>query len=134
MHITGGCHCGAIRYEADIDEETVFLCHCTDCQIMSGTAYRTVVRVPESDFRLTAGSLKVYVKTAESGRGRAMNFCADCGTHIYATSVDDGPKAFGLRVGTADQRADLRPSGQWWHRSALDWIGGVDDLPAHETQ
>ena len=134
MKITGGCHCGRIVYEAEIDPDTVFLCHCDDCQVMSGTAYRTVVRIPESDFTLRSGALKVYVKTAESGRQRAMNFCGDCGTHIYATSVGEGEKAFGLRLGTSDQRRELRPSSQWWHRSALDWIGAVDDLPAHETQ
>ncbi|MEQ8665518.1 MAG: GFA family protein [Rhodospirillales bacterium] len=134
MKITGGCHCERITYEAEIDPGTAFLCHCDDCQIMSGTAYRTVVRIPESDFVLKSGTLKVYVKTSESGRRRAMNFCGDCGTHIYATSVGDGEKAFGLRLGTVDQRRDLRPSSQWWHRSALDWVGDVETLPAHETQ
>ena len=108
MKIDGGCHCGAIAYEAEIDPETVGICHCTDCQQLTGTAFRVTVFAPEENFRLTRGTPKVYVKTAESGNKRAQAFCAECGSHIYATSVgDDGPKSYGIRVGTARQRNEL---------------------------
>jgi hypothetical protein len=122
MHIDGGCHCGKVEYEADIDPGKVILCHCTDCQIMSGTAFRTVVFVPESRFNLLEGNLKTYVKTADSGNKRAMAFCAECGTHLYATSVDGEDKILGLRVGTARQRGELPPGKQYWCGSALDWV------------
>lgn len=122
MQIDGGCHCGNLRYEADIEPEKVILCHCTDCQIISGTAFRTVVFVPQSRFTLLSGSLKTYIKTADSGNKRAMAFCPECGTHLYATSVDGEDKILGLRVGTARQRGELRPAKQYWCRSALDWI------------
>jgi hypothetical protein len=125
MHIDGGCHCGKVGYEADIDPQSVILCHCTDCQVISGTAFRSVVFVPESKFHLRKGSLKTYVKTADSGNKRAMSFCADCGTHIYATSVDGDDKVFGLRVGTARQRGELRPGKQYWCGSALDWVADL---------
>ena len=36
MHVEGGCHCGYIAYEAEVDPETVSICHCTDCQRMTG--------------------------------------------------------------------------------------------------
>jgi hypothetical protein len=130
MHIDGGCHCGNIRYEAEIDPEKVIVCHCTDCQAMSGTAYRTVVFVPESQFNLLNGDLKRYVKTADSGNKRAMMFCSECGTQIYATSLEGDNKMLGLRVGTARQRGELRPRKQYWCRSALDWVA---DLGAVET-
>jgi hypothetical protein len=129
MHIDGGCHCGTISYEADIDPEKVIVCHCTDCQVLSGTAFRTVVFVPESQFRLLNGSLKTYVKTADSGNRRAMMFCPECGTQIYATSIGGDEKILGLRVGTAKQRRALRPGRQYWCRSALDWVA---DLGAME--
>ncbi len=64
MKIDGGCRCGYIRYEADIDPETVAICHCTDCQTLSGSAFRTVVPAKKSDFRLLGGTPKIYVKTA----------------------------------------------------------------------
>ena len=129
MQIDGGCHCGNVRYEADIEPEKVILCHCTDCQIISGTAFRTVVFVPQSKFTLLCGSLNTYIKTADSGNKRVMAFCPDCGTHLYATSVDGEDKVLGLRVGTAHQRGELRPVRQHWSRSALDW---VTDLGAIE--
>ena len=126
MHITGGCHCGAIRYEAEIDPATVALCHCTDCQTMSGSAFRSNVPAKREAFKLT-GTPKVYVKTAESGNKRAQAFCPNCGTHVYATSVED-QKVFGIRVGTCDQRAELRPARQIWCQSAQPWSMSIDAL------
>ena len=128
MHIDGGCHCGNISYAAEVDPEKVIVCHCTDCQALSGTAFRTVVFVPESRFTLLNGSLRIYEKIADSGNRRALMFCADCGTQIYATSVDGDEKILGLRVGTARQRGELRPKKQYWCRSALDWVTDLDAI------
>jgi hypothetical protein len=134
MKIDGGCHCGFIRYEAEADPEEVGVCHCTDCQVFSGSAFRIGVPVPEADFRLLAGAPKVYVKTAESGGKRAQAFCPECGTHIYATSVGDGPKVFRVRVSTARQRNALPPRRQGWMRSAQPWLERLGALPGIPTQ
>lgn len=64
MKIDGACHCGDIRYEAEVDPAAVAICHCTDCQTLSGSAFRTVVPARRSDFRLLAGQPKAYLKTA----------------------------------------------------------------------
>ena len=104
MKIDGGCHCGFIAYEAEIDADKVGICHCTDCQTLSGSAFRTGVPVSDTDFKLLAGEPKTYVKIAESGNRRAQVFCPECGTHIYATSLEDGPKILRLRSATARQR------------------------------
>ncbi|MDH3242599.1 MAG: GFA family protein [Alphaproteobacteria bacterium] len=133
MKIDGGCHCGAITYEAEVDPEKVVVCHCTDCQTLSGSAFRTVVMVPEEDFTLKSGTLKTYVKTAESGNPRAQVFCPECGSHIYATSVGDGPKVLGIRVGTVHQRDQLPPKRQVWTRSAQHWLHDLDQVPGKET-
>ena len=132
MKIDGSCHCGAIRYEAEVDPGDVGICHCTDCQKLTGSAFRVTVAAEEADFRLTAGQPKLYVKTAESGAQRVQAFCADCGSPIYATSVGDGPKTYGLRVGTIHQRQELAPAQQVWRRSALPWVPGMDDLDTHD--
>ncbi|HYD55827.1 MAG TPA: GFA family protein [Burkholderiales bacterium] len=71
MRVHGGCHCGAITYEAEIDPSRVALCHCADRQVMTGTAFSTFVPVPREAFRLN-GTPKIYVKTAESGNRRAQ--------------------------------------------------------------
>ena len=70
MRIDGSCHCGSITYEADIDAGKVAICHCTDCQILSGTAFRITAPVREEDFHLLRGVPAQYTKTAESGRAR----------------------------------------------------------------
>ena len=132
MKADGGCHCGFIRYEAEIDPEQVIVCHCTDCQTLSASAFRTVVFVPEGAFELLSGELKTYVKVADSGNERAQKFCPTCGTHIYATSVGgEGSRTLGLRVGTVRQRAQLPPRKQYYCRSALGWamnLGSVEQV------
>ena len=75
MKVDGGCHCGHIRYEAEVDPDKVVICHCTDCQTLSGSAFRTVVPTNEGTFKLLSGEPKVYVKTGESGNKRVQTFC-----------------------------------------------------------
>ena len=134
MKIDGGCHCGAITYEAEVDPEMVSICHCKDCQTLSGTAFRVAIFTPAENFRLTRGTPKTYVKIAESGNRRAQTFCAECGTPIYATSADDAPPtAYGIRVGTASQRDQLPPKRQIWHRSAVAWMPEIEGLVTKET-
>ena len=134
MKVDGGCHCGSITFEAEIDPDAVGICHCTDCQRLSGTAFRVVVRTPEDRFTLVSGAPRTYVKTAASGARRAQVFCPECGSQIYATSTGDGPKVLSLRTGTLNQRDRLKPRVQIWRRSALAWIGEIDSIPARETQ
>ena len=109
MKIDGGCHCGYITYSAEIDPEKVGICHCTDCQTLSGSAFRTSVPAARDAFSLSGGQLKIYVKTAESGAKRAQAFCPECGTPIYAAAATD-PQVFNIRVGTA--RTRFCPRGQ----------------------
>jgi hypothetical protein len=59
MKIDGACHCKSITYEADADPEQVEICHCTDCQTLSASAFRVVVQVQEKQFRLLTGSPKI---------------------------------------------------------------------------
>ena len=134
MKIDGGCHCGAITYEAEIDPEKVGICHCTDCQTLSGSAFRTILVVPEDDFKLLSGEPKTYVKIGESGAKRAQTFCPECGSPIYSTSVGDGPKLFSVRLGTARQRDELPPKVQIWFRSAQRWLTDLESVPKIEKQ
>ena len=123
MEVDGSCHCGAIRFEAEIDPERVRVCHCTDCQQLSGTAFRVVAPCPEQQFRLLQGTPRIYVKTAASGRHRQQAFCADCGSAIYATSDEPaGNRSLGLRIGALAQGRELVPKRQFWVRSALPWL------------
>ena len=134
MKIDGICHCGAITYEAEVDPEKVEICHCTDCQTLSGGTFRTVVPSEKDSFRILSGRPKIYVKTAEAGHRREQAFCGNCGTPIYSTAAGDGPKIYGLRVGSIRQRSRLAPKTQYWTRSAQSWVATIDSLPKVEKQ
>ena len=134
MKVDGGCHCGSIRYEAEVDPANVVICHCTDCQTLSGSAFRTVAATKSGTFRLLAGTPKVYVKVGASGNRREQTFCPDCGTPIYSAPVGAGSKVVGLRVGTIRQRDQLVPSDQYWFRSAQAWLEQLPKIKTTETQ
>lgn len=134
MKIDGKCHCGSITYEADVDPDEVYVCHCADCQAISGTAFRWAVPVAEAAFKLLSGKPKTYVKAAESGATSHQLFCPECASPLYSTSIGVGPKLLNLRLGTARQRAELRPKAQYWCHSAQDWAAVKEPSRRVDTQ
>ena len=110
------------------------VCHCADCQTVSGSAFRTVVFTRESTFKLLSGELKVYIKTGESGTKRSQSFCPECGTPIYSSTVGEGPKVHSIRVGTTRQRDQLVPKLQLWCRSSQRWLGDLSSIRKIEKQ
>jgi hypothetical protein len=133
MKVQGQCHCGEITFEAEIDPGGVRICHCTDCQTLTGSAYRVNVQTPAASFVLRSGTPKIYIKTAQSGNKRAHAFCANCGTPIYAAAPHD-TQTYGIRVGTLKQRAELRPRRQIWFRSALPWVTDIREVDQLDRQ
>jgi hypothetical protein len=133
MKVDGKCHCGQVTYEAIIDPDKVTICHCTDCQMLTGSAYRASVPAPSATFKLLSGQPKSYIKTADSGNRRAHAFCPNCGTPVYSSAISD-PPAYSLRVGCLQQRAALPPKKQIWCRSSLPWSGNLQDLPQSDRQ
>jgi hypothetical protein len=73
MLIGGACHCGSISFTAEIDPSRVMVCHCTDCQVQSGSAFRLIVAAPIGKFSV-CGNTESYVKVAQSGNRRALVF------------------------------------------------------------
>ena len=134
MKVTGGCHCGLVRYEAEVDPQRVSLCNCTDCQMLTGSAFRVSVPAAAGTFKLLSGQLTSYVKTADSGAKRRHTFCPQCGSPVYSSANIDAPPGYSLRVGCLDQKADLPPKRRIWCRSALEWAQDVSELPCSEKQ
>jgi hypothetical protein len=135
MKVTGGCHCGHITYEAEADPATVRVCHCTDCQKLTGTAFRTNIASLPGTFVLKSGTPKIYIKIAESGGKRAHAFCPECGTPIYAAAPEPNPSTYALRVGAIEQRAQFAaPIRQIWCRSALPWSMDLTRVERAERQ
>jgi hypothetical protein len=133
MKIEGCCHCGAIAYEATVDPDQAGLCHCTDCQTLSGSPFRASVPAQAEDFHLLRGQPRIYIKTAASGRKRAQAFCADCGTPIYACAAKH-PAQYNLRLGAVRQRARIPPLRQSWCGAALEWARNVEELPRSASE
>lgn len=121
MHIDGACHCGFITFEAEVDPGKVTICHCADCQTLSGAPFRASVFVPADQFKLLSGKPAEYVKVAESGNRRLQAFCPRCGSPIYATSADDPTAPRGVRLGAIRQRNELVPKRQVWTASQQAW-------------
>jgi hypothetical protein len=126
MKIEGNCHCGKISYQAEINPEYVIICHCTDCQTISGAPYRANVPVKIGNFKLR-GQPKTYVKTAASGNKLVLAFCADCGSALYSSKLV-APEFFMLRLGAVQQRAQLTPKIQGWCRSAMPWAMDISRI------
>ena len=134
MHVDGSCYCGAIRFAAEIDPKRVGICHCTDCQTFSSSAFRASVLVMGEDFELLKGAPVVFEKTAESGAVRHLSFCGHCGTHLYGATIGGERTFYSVRVGTLAQRAELAPAVQLWCRSELPWLADLAEVPRIETQ
>src|SRR5262249_6680541 len=130
MKISGGCHCGYIAYEAEAEPEATMICSCTDCQTLSGSAFRTVLPTRLGSFQLRSGELKIYVKIGESGNARPQSFCPNCGTPIYSTTLGEDPKVYFLRLGTVHQRDQFTPKLQVWSRSSQRWINDIGSIRA----
>ena len=133
MIVHGRCHCGAVAYEADVDPARASICHCIDCQTLSGAAFRASVPARVEDFRLLKGAPKTYVKTAESGNRRIQAFCGDCGSPLYSADAI-GAKTYTLRIGVMAERASLPPQRQIWCESALPWTRDFLDVPGTPKQ
>ncbi len=134
MQVQGACHCGAIAFEAAVDPAEVEICHCADCQTLSGSAFRTVVPAPAAGFRLLRGTPKLYPRRADSGAMRLQAFCPACGTPLWSTSDGGTPGGYTLRVGCLAERDRLAPRRQYWLRSARPWAQDLSGLEGHESQ
>ena len=135
MKVNGSCHCGQVTYEAEVDPDRSSICHCTDCQVLTGTAYRVSIPAVAGTFRLLSGTPTVYLKTtADSGNKRRHSFCPNCGSPLFVNADEDDPQVRGLRVGGLAQREQLPPKRRIWCQSALAWSQDIGPLPGIPKQ
>ena len=123
MNVDGQCHCGRVTYLADIDPERVSICHCTDCQTLTGSPYRVTAICSAEQIRIAGQAPKICARTGDNGRTRYQHyqhFCGECGSPLF-TSGECGPDDWGIRRGSIRQRDRLKPMRQIWCRSSVPW-------------
>ena len=128
---TGGCLCGAIRYETVGAPVFTLRCHCRDCQRQSGAAHVPAARVPSAGFRILQGTPRRYTTKADSGNEIVRVFCGDCGTPLYV-QVATRPDLVGLRVCTLDDPSWFRPEADIFMRSAQPWDHDETGAPKYD--
>jgi hypothetical protein len=116
---TGGCRCGAIRYECSAEPVISSNCHCRDCQWATGSAFAPMLLVPRSAVTIT-GDIKYYDVTGESGNMVSRGFCAACGTPLCGKGALT-PGLIGLRAGSLDDPSWYRPAVDIYTASAQPW-------------
>ena len=118
--VTGGCLCGAIRYEVTGDIGAAGYCHCADCRRVSGSAFGVSVRVAAAAFHIISGTPRSFTKAGDSGRPVARHFCGDCGSPLF-TLPPLHPDVVFIKAGSLDDPSVVRPERQAWTRSRVDW-------------
>ena len=129
----GGCLCGDVRYRLLEDPVTLYACHCTDCQIQSGSSFVLSMWVPRAALELVRGELRQYEVELSDGRPKRAHYCGRCITrvwnHPYAM-----PDLAVLRPGTLDDTSWVRPVAHIFTRSAQPWVRIPEDSLRFEAE
>ena len=126
--LTGGCQCGAVRFELKEAPVVFYLCHCTECQKQSSSAFGESVRIDPAAISVE-GPRRVWERDGSKGPMRC-EFCAECGTRLF--HVRQG--SFNIKGGTFDDRSWMIPAGHIWTGSKQPFFAiGADEI-AYERQ
>ena len=133
LPIDGGCQCQRIRYQITGDPQTLYACHCLDCQKQSSSAFGLSLWVLPNDFKLLSGELSFWSTLADDGTEKRCAFCDQCGSRIYHAFDDGSP--FSIKAGSLDDTTWLEPVAHIWTKRAHNWL----DLqrsgnPCYETE
>ena len=125
---SGGCLCGAIRYESRAEPLFSINCHCRDCQRTTGTAYAPVLAVPRDGLSISQGEPTYYTSQSDSGETVSRGFCPECGSGIFS-ELSANPDIVGLKAASLDDPSWFRPTVDIYTDSAQPWDVMNPDLP-----
>ena len=131
LPFTGGCVCGAVRYEVSAAPLMMFKCHCRDCQHVTGGGFVPGMLVPATAFRLTKGEVKYHFTPSMAGGKHKRGFCAECGSPVV-TQFDAAPERIGIHAASLDDPSWFRPALDVWTSDAQPWDYMNPDLPGFE--
>jgi len=125
--MTGGCLCGAVRYEADEPIAWTAICYCRDCQRSSGSGYVPVMGVGRAQMRIT-GELKAHAVMIASGGLATRHFCPACGSLVLGGNPDNMDGVMSIYIGTLDDPSVFQPQIAIFTRSRLPWDCTADGV------
>ena len=128
MALSGGCHCGAVRYEVEGEPVHHAICHCGDCRASAGAPMVAWLAVKEEQFRMTAGDVATY--TGPTGSQRS--FCPGCGSGLFFRNAQFLPGLVDVQSATLDDSADVAPSAQIQCAERLPWMTRLNEMPEFE--
>ena len=117
---TGGCACGAIRYQTAAEPVLMLHCHCRDCQRSSGGPFSSFTIIPKDAFRVLQGSLRFHDRPSEAGGETHRGFCTNCGSPI-AVTTDSQPQIIAIRTASLDNPSWFKPQMDVWISDAHPW-------------
>ena len=117
--LSGGCACGAIRYECSADPVLMLNCHCRDCQQATGSAYAAVVAVPKAAVQIR-GEPRYHKIIGRGGNAIERGFCPNCGSPV-AAKLERLPAVLALHAGSLDDPSLYRPAMDVFTASAQPW-------------
>jgi hypothetical protein len=123
----GGCQCGRIRYEIHAEPLTLYVCHCTECQRQSASAFGMSMPVPRDAVKILQGKPRQWSRVSESGREVICFFCGECGTRLFHNATRN-PNITNIKPGTLDDTSWLQPVGNLWTHSAQSWIKCSEEM------
>jgi hypothetical protein len=130
--IEGGCACDRVRYRLTEAPACVYLCHCTDCQTITTSAFVEGALVRPEALEILQGELMEWERIHTTSGARPKQYsCQHCGVRIYSASGKT-PTYRTLRIGTLDDTTWLKPAGSIWTKSAQSWVRLPDDILAFD--
>jgi len=127
MMLTGGCHCGAVRYAATAMPGRHSLCHCSDCRRAAGAPLVGWAIFAEHDVRIS-GEMAVYASSADARR----HFCPKCGTGLFYTNTVIFPGMIDIQTATLDHPDLVPPSEQIQLAERIGWMEHAHALPGFD--
>ncbi len=120
LPLTGRCQCGAASYAITAEPETVYVCHCRECQRQSASAFGISVSVPKAHFRLERGEVRTWSRRTDSGRILDCRFCGVCGTRLWHEGA--GWDVLSVKGGSLDRPVDLSRAIHIWTSRRLPGV------------
>lgn len=131
LPLTGGCQCGRIRYSLSAKPLVFYLCHCTECQRHTSSAFGESLRFRREDMDVSPGLIN-FSRMSESGKLRQGWFCPHCGVRIWHGT--EGSEEINIKAGTLDDTSWLLPAGHIWCSSKQPFIPVAENELSYEGQ